>query len=128
MAPQARFELATLRLTAGCSTVELLRSGGEMSAPDGARNRCYFYISARATRSKWSSAERVDLVICDFARGCEVRMLRVIFTMIFLFSMLGVSLAQSDGAGADTDTATAAAATKPPQVKAEPVTDDWHGT
>src|SRR5207237_5325711 len=54
--------------------------------------------------------------------------------MIFLFSMLGVSLAQSDGAaggasaGAGADTATAPAAGKPPQVKAEPVTDDWHGT
>src|SRR5207248_7285402 len=97
MAPQTGFEPVTLRLTAGCSTVELLRSGGEMSAPDGARNRCYFYISARAMRSKWrqekrgsdfsrgvaqaamrGGAERADLVICDFARGCEVRMLRVI--------------------------------------------------
>jgi hypothetical protein len=26
VAPQARFELATLRLTAGCSTIELLRN------------------------------------------------------------------------------------------------------
>src|SRR5438876_9857224 len=53
MAPQTGFEPVTLRLTAGCSTVELLRSEGEMNAPGGARNRCYFYISARAMRSKW---------------------------------------------------------------------------
>src|SRR5437667_5946928 len=151
MAPQARFELATLRLTAGCSTVELLRSEGEMNAPGGAGDRCYFYISARAMRSKWrqekrgsdfsapgaprwSGAERADLVICDSAWGCEVRMSRVIFAMIFLFTMLGVSLAQADGAagsasaGAGADSATAPATAKPPQVKAEPVTDDWHGT
>src|SRR5207245_10665811 len=115
--PQTGFEPVTLRLTAGGSTVELLRSGSEMSAPDGARNRCYFYISARAMRSKWrqekrgsdfsapgngaprrSGAERADLIICDSAWGCEVRMSRVILAMIFLFSMLGVSLAQSDGA------------------------------
>src|SRR5437868_14531995 len=61
-------------------------------------------------------------------------MSRVIFSMIFLFTMLGFSLAQSDAAassasaGAGADTAPAPATAKPPQVKAEPVTDDWHGT
>src|SRR5438876_11957005 len=58
MAPQTGFEPVTLRLTAGCSTVELLRSEGEMNAPGGAGDRYYFYISARAMRSKWRQEKR----------------------------------------------------------------------
>src|SRR5215470_18017455 len=81
MAPQARLELATLRLTAGCSTIELLRSVSEKSAPGGARDRAdtFIYQCARSGQSRGHAARsvalRADLVILSFAwwmRGAYV--------------------------------------------------------
>jgi hypothetical protein len=57
LAPQVGFEPTTLRLTAECSTIELLRSVG--SAPK-ARRRPYHSIAARAVKTlKVTAAENL---------------------------------------------------------------------
>jgi hypothetical protein len=73
MAPQAGFEPATLRLTAGCSAVELLRNLGGKPSRRAARARAGPAMVLNDRRNRQRSAASTSPVMRAAERDCGLR-------------------------------------------------------